>query len=74
MKLGRHPEIRLAGAREQVIKLRRAVFEGNDPRHLGGDVSEHVLLGHIANEFLTLRVDKELSENSKALYHSTVNK
>lgn len=32
MKLGCYPEIKLAEAREQVIKLRRAVFEGNDPR------------------------------------------
>lgn len=74
MKLGRYPEIKLTEAREQVIKLRRAVFEGNDPRHLIGAVSEYALLGNIANEFLTLRVDKELSEKSKALYHSTVNK
>ena len=36
MKLGRYPEIKLTEAREQVIKLRRAVFEGNDPRHLIG--------------------------------------
>ncbi len=77
MKLGRYPEIKLAEAREQVIKLRRAVFEGNDPRHLVSRVSEYTLLGNIASGFLALRVDrvdKELSEKSKALYHSTVNK
>jgi len=74
MKLGRYPEIKLAEARAQVVKLRREVFEGNDPRHLVTGVSEHMLLGNIANEFLNLRVDKELSENSKLLYHSTVNK
>ena len=74
MSLGRYPEIKLAEAREQVIKLRRAVFEGNDPRHLVNESHEQSLLGHIANEFLTLRVDKELSEKSQALYHSTVNK
>lgn len=74
MKIGRYPEIKLSEAREQVTVLRRAVFEGNDPRHLVGGSSEHALLGNIANEFLTLRVDKELSEKSKALYHSTVNK
>ena len=51
-----------------MVKLRREVFEGNDPRHLVSGVSEHMLLGHIANEFLNLRVDKELSENSKLLY------
>jgi hypothetical protein len=74
MKLGRYPEIKLSEAREQVIKLRRAMFEGNDPRHFVGAVSEHALLGNIANEFLALHVDKELSDKTKALYHSTVNK
>ena len=74
MKLGRYPEIKLAEAREQVIKLRRAVFDGDDPRHLLNGSSEHLLLGHIAQESLTLRVDKELREASQALYHSTVNK
>ena len=74
LKIGRYPEIKLSEAREQVVKLRRAVSEGNDPRHLLNDSTEHTLLGNVANEFLTLRVDKELSKNSKALYHSTVNK
>ena len=74
MKLGRYPEIKLAEAREQVIKLRRAVFNGDDPRHLLGNGSDQELLGNIAQEFLTLRVDKELSKTSQALYHSTVNK
>ncbi|MFT6905867.1 MAG: integrase [Oleiphilaceae bacterium] len=74
MKIGRYPEVKLSEAREQVTTLRRAVFDGNDPRHLVGGSSEHALLGNIANEFLTLRVDKELSEKSRALYHSTVNK
>jgi hypothetical protein len=46
----------------------------NDQRHLVGGGSEHALLGNIANEFLTLRVDKELSEKTKPPYHSTVNK
>ncbi|MFT4837511.1 MAG: hypothetical protein ACI9IJ_002441 [Psychromonas sp.] len=74
MKIGRYPEVKLSEAREQVTALRRAVFDGNDPRHLVGTGSDHALLGNIANEFLTLRVDKELSEKTKALYHSTVNK
>lgn len=74
MKLGRYPEIKLAEAREQVIKLRRAVFEGDDPRHLLGNTSENELLGNITQEFLTIRVDKELSKSSQALYHSTANK
>lgn len=74
MKVGRFPEVKLSEAREQVIKLRRAVFDGQDPRHLLGQGAEHELLGSIAQEFLTLRADKELSDASKALYHSTVNK
>jgi len=74
MKVGRFPEVKLSEAREQVIKLRRAVFDGQDPRHLLGQGAEHELLGSIAQEFLALRVDKDLSEASKALYHSTVNK
>ena len=74
MKIGRYPEVKLSEAREQVIKLRRAVFDGCDPRHLIGGASEDVLLGNIAKEFLLLRVDKELSDKTKALYHSTVNK
>ena len=74
MKLGRYPEVKLAEARAQVTKLRRAVFDGEDPRHLFSPTSEHELLGNIAQEFLTLRVDPELSAASIALYHSTVNK
>lgn len=50
------------------------LFEGNDPCHLVGATSAHALLGNIANQFLKLRVDKELSKASKVLYHSTVNK
>ena len=52
MKLGCYPEIKLAKAREQVIKFRRVVFEGNDLRHLSSDVSEHFLLGY---EYIYLR-------------------
>ncbi|PKF60652.1 integrase [Psychromonas sp. psych-6C06] len=74
MKIGRYPEVKLAEAREQVIKLRRAVFDGDDPRHILKGGAEHELLGNIAQEFLTLRVDKELSKKSQALYHSTFNK
>ncbi len=58
MKLGCYSEIKLAEAREQVIKLRRVVFDGEDLRHLLGNGTEHELLGHIAQEFLTLCIDK----------------
>ncbi len=49
------------------------MFDGNDPRHLIADASEYELLGNTAQEFLTLRLDKERSKASKALYYSTVN-
>ena len=74
MKLGRYPEIKLTEAREQVIKLRRSVFEGVDPRHLIEKHTEQSLLGSIATEFLEVRVNKELSKNSITLYNYTIKK
>jgi hypothetical protein len=47
-----------------VIKHSRAVFAGNDLLHLLGGGLEHALLGNIAKKYLTLRVDRELSETT----------
>jgi len=74
MSIGRYPEIKLSEAREQVIKLRRAVFDGDDPRYLGEVYTEQSLFDNIAQEYLSLRVDKDLSPKSQTLYHSTYNK
>ncbi|WP_017221390.1 tyrosine-type recombinase/integrase [Moritella dasanensis] len=74
MSIGRYPEVMLSEARAQVIKLRRAVFDGDDPRYLGEVYTEQSLFGNIAKEYLSLRVDKDLSPKSQTLYHSTYNK
>ncbi|MFT7053441.1 MAG: hypothetical protein ACJAU1_000997 [Psychromonas sp.] len=50
MSLGRYQEVRLAEAREQVIKHRRALFDGDEPRHLLGGGIRHVLLGYITKD------------------------
>jgi len=46
---GRYQEVRLAEAREQVIKHRRAMFDGGDPQHLVGGSIEPALLGYNCN-------------------------
>lgn len=74
MKVGRYPEIRLAEAREQVLKLRRLVFLGDDPRHTLKAFSNGSLLGHIVKQFLEIKASAELSEKTQALYQSTYNK
>lgn len=57
-------EIRLAEAREQVIKHRCAVCDGDGPRHLLNNSFAHPLLGNVAKEYLILRIDRDLSENA----------
>jgi len=57
ISVGRYHEVRLAEAREQVIKLRRVVFDGGGLRHFLNGRSEHALFGHTVLDFLTLRVN-----------------
>jgi len=74
MSIGRYPEIKLSEAREQVIKLRMAIFDGNDPRYLGEVYTEQSLFDNIAQEYLSLRVDKDLSPNHKRFINPHNNK
>lgn len=73
-KISSYPEMSLGEARELVIKYSRIVQDGLDPRLAKIDGEKSSLLGDIATSFLKDYAELELTDNSIALYKSTINK
>ncbi|PKH62580.1 hypothetical protein CXF83_14905 [Shewanella sp. Choline-02u-19] len=74
IKIGRYPDLKLAGARATALEYRQLLVDNLDPRCHGVNRGAARLLGDICNDFMKAYAYPQLSPTTVVLYESFISK